>query len=421
MRTIQEMRPKDLDVRLALGNLYTTQKKYGQAITAYESALPLAPNPIPIYTTLIALHNQENQFPQAVQACDKLESLLPRETPTDANVAQYVRSTREFLYLHKGRAYLGQGDYLNATEPLQRLIDLTPKSAIGHYRLGLAYAGSKNYIQAITEYKRALQLDPTLTTAQLKLANAYIAQEEYTKAIGECEQIIATQGTAPSQNAEAYYLAGVSYLGLGNYQKALNQLQEALKRDPDAAESYVAIGNLYRQQKQFDSAMRYYQMAIGRNSNTASAHQGLASVYALTGNTAQAIAEYNQVITLNPNAASPYNDLAWYYATQGTNLDTALEIAKKAVTMEPQSPIFRDTLGWVYYKKGMYREAITELTTATMGTPKNPFIHYHLGMAYYANKEVNNAKQALQASLNISADFPNAAEAKKLIQQIEGQ
>jgi len=425
-RSMQEIDPKDVASRLALGRLYTVQKKYPAAIAEYESALEFAPYTPQIQMNLMVLHNQENQFAQAIERGTQLERRLPTNMPDDPKQAQVLRSLREVLSLNQGRAYLGQKDYISAIKYLQQLVDFNPKSAVTHYRLGLAYTGVKNYRQAVTEYKRALELDTALIIAQLRLANAYIALKTPLKTISECQKILDPSNPnraliSQTDKAEAHHLSGIAHLALGNNKKALSQLQLASELNPDSAKIYATMGNFYSQQNQFLEAKRYHQMAIERKEDTASAHQGLAYVYTQLGETDKAIAEYNRTIELSPDSPSAHNNLAWYYATQEINLDTALEMANKALTMTPQSAIFRDTLGVLYYKKKMYPQAIIELRTASLGAKDNPQIYYHLGMAYLADGKPDIARQNLLASLDINPNFPKATEAKKLLEQITDQ
>ena len=69
----------------------------------------------------------------------------------------------------------------------------------------------------------------------------------------------------------------------------------------------------------------------------------------------------------------------------------------------------------------MYPQAITELMMASLGTEDNPQIYYHLGMAYLADGKPDIARQNLLASLNINPNFPEATEAKKMLEQITHQ
>jgi tetratricopeptide (TPR) repeat protein len=418
----QEIDPKDWIAPTSLGKIYTAQKKYNEAIAAYESALSNAARPqerISAYLELIPLYNQQNQFSKAIEASDKLGSYLKaiQETPENAS---RLRLWRELMHNHRGRAYLGLGDYINAVGALQDLVNLNPSEAIYHYRLGLAQTGRKNYNEAIASYRRALELSPTLITANLKIASVYIALGDMNNALKECEQALASASPGGEERLDAYYLSGIAYMSLGDHQKSLNHFQKALQLKRDSPKVYIAIGNLYSRQNKLDEARRNYQTALEHDSKSTGAYTGLAEVYALMKDAEKAVQAYKKVIELEPGAPGGYDSLAQYYAASGTNLDEALKLANKAIEIE-RSPKFRDTLGWVYYKKGMLPEALAELRAASMEAPENPRINYHLGVVAYRDNDINGAYYKVKAAVDSGVAFPEIDEARKLLQEIEAK
>ena len=76
----------------------------------------------------------------------------------------------------------------------------------------------------------------------------------------------------------------------------------------------------------------------------------------------------------------------------------------------PDSPDAADTLGWVYYQKGVYGSAISMFQEALklqskLHAPDNPDIHYHLGMAYLKTQQPALARQQLEQVLKIKPDY----------------
>jgi predicted Zn-dependent protease len=49
--------------------------------------------------------------------------------------------------------------------------------------------------------------------------------------------------------------------------------------------------------------------------------------------------------------------------------------------MAPDSPYVQDTLGWIYYRKGLYSMAVRSLKTA-VDKEATPLRQFHLGMSY---------------------------------------
>ena len=67
----------------------------------------------------------------------------------------------------------------------------------------------------------------------------------------------------------------------------------------------------------------------------------------------------------NPDDIGVNNDLGYLYADQGKNLEKARKMIQKAVDAEPENAAYLDSLGWVLFKLGNYKEAISWLTKAT--------------------------------------------------------
>jgi tetratricopeptide (TPR) repeat protein len=77
-----------------------------------------------------------------------------------------------------------------------------------------------------------------------------------------------------------------------------------------------------------------------------------------------------------------------------------------------------DTLGWIYYLKGSYLNAIAEFQDSLKLTPDKAEINFHLGMAYYKNNQVDAAKEYLEKALKIDPAFDGAKEAQRVLKEI---
>jgi tetratricopeptide (TPR) repeat protein len=78
-----------------------------------------------------------------------------------------------------------------------------------------------------------------------------------------------------------------------------------------------------------------------------------------------------------------------------------------------------DTLGWIYYLKGSYLNAVAELQDSLELDPDNPVINYHLGLAYFKNSQPGAAKEFLEKALKIDQTFKGAKEARRVLEEIE--
>jgi tetratricopeptide (TPR) repeat protein len=99
-------------------------------------------------------------------------------------------------------------------------------------------------------------------------------------------------------------------------------------------------------------------------------------------------------------------------------ISTELSLAQTAREQLPHDPSIADTLGWIYYKKNLFRQALPLFKESAEKLTDNPMVHYHLGMVYYKIGDTNLAKGALQRALQLHRDFPGAEEARQVLTQI---
>ena len=96
-----------------------------------------------------------------------------------------------------------------------------------------------------------------------------------------------------------------------------------------------------------------------------------------------------KTLEINPDHVDALNYLGYSYADRGIHLDEALDLIKKAVSIEPDQGYIRDSLGWVYFKKGLFIKALKG----------DPVILEHLGDVYIKLDNKEAAIKAWEASL----------------------
>jgi tetratricopeptide (TPR) repeat protein len=129
---------------------------------------------------------------------------------------------------------------------------------------------------------------------------------------------------------------------------------------------------------------------------------------------------YEKALAIDPKAPVAANNLAWLTAETGGNLDIALQLAQAAKAGLPDMAEVDDTLGWVYYKKGLPSLAIQSFTSSVQRDPKNASYHYHLGLAYLNNGESDKARKSLQDALTLKLSPRDTADAQKALTSLKG-
>jgi tetratricopeptide (TPR) repeat protein len=197
---------------------------------------------------------------------------------------------------------------------------------------------------------------------------------------------------------------------------AERSLKRVIELEPSSLQAYGMLGQLYLGQRRLDEARAEFERLARKQEKPVGARTMIAMINEMQGKRDEAIKEYERVVQIDPQAAVASNNLAWMYAEGGGNLDLALQLARTAKAQLPDSPEVSDTLGWVYYKKGMYREAVVSLEDTVSKVPTNPEYKARLGLAYVKAGQTDKGRQTLNDALKLKPDFPGADEARKALQ-----
>ena len=88
---------------------------------------------------------------------------------------------------------------------------------------------------------------------------------------------------------------------------------------------------------------------------------------------------YRAMLAVDPSNLFALNNLA--YALADESPDEALKLALQAAQIAPNNPTVQDTLGTIYYRKGLYGMAVRYLKNA-VDTGPSPRRQFHLGKSY---------------------------------------
>jgi tetratricopeptide (TPR) repeat protein len=150
---------------------------------------------------------------------------------------------------------------------------------------------------------------------------------------------------------------------------SLMLLQQAVALKPELAEAHIRLGETLSDLGRIDEAIAAMQEGLRLAPDNAEGHANLARNYWMgKGDTELAIAHFRRALALNPDAGYAHLQLALLYSLQGA-LDDAEREARAAVVLQEQAVSgtqglllvgARSRLGYVFYRRGQYDEAIRE-------------------------------------------------------------
>jgi tetratricopeptide (TPR) repeat protein len=109
------------------------------------------------------------------------------------------------------------------------------------------------------------------------------------------------------------------------------------------------------------------------------------------------------------------NSLSYMLAEQGLRLPEAVELAQRALKVEPGNPAFLDTLGWALFKNGRVDEAADPLSKAAAVLTGNSVIQDHHGDVLEKRGRHAEAIAAWQRALSGDGEQIDRATVEKKI------
>ncbi len=132
-------------------------------------------------------------------------------------------------------------------------------------------------------------------------ANKLFKQKQYDQALDKVEAVLASK----PKDVQARFLKGVILIEKGKTDDAIVLFQALTEDAPDRPEPYNNLGLLYALQGQYEKAKNSVEMAIRIQPTYALAHENLGEIYAK-----MASKEYERALQLDPNNASLQAKLA---------------------------------------------------------------------------------------------------------------
>ncbi|MCX5697707.1 MAG: tetratricopeptide repeat protein, partial [Candidatus Omnitrophica bacterium] len=145
---------------------------------------------------------------------------------------------------------------------------------------------------------------------------------------------IKAKAPAAKEEAAHHYATGNYFYSKGEYEKALQPYQEAIRLEPSNATYQNKLGNTFFALGRFPEAVRCYQEAVRLEPNEVIYQHNLGSAYNKQGNYADAVPPYEATVRLEPNNATYQNGLGHTYYTLRRYAD-AVPPYEAAVRLEP--------------------------------------------------------------------------------------
>jgi tetratricopeptide (TPR) repeat protein len=157
-----------------------------------------------------------------------------------------------------------------------------------------------------------------------------------------------------------------------DFATGLKFLEEALRLDPNNAAALTRLPFIAQASAEHRNDVKTKLEGALQNQQASSiVHFGLGVIESLDGNPDAAKLHFELASAQGLQTAQLMNNLAWSIAYSDTpTLDTALELANKALELQPNRAEILDTRGHILAKMGRHKEAIADLERAIPQLPQ---------------------------------------------------
>lgn len=341
-----QQRPNDSQSWLLSGNFNATVEDTAEAIAAYQKALEIDPDNGEALIELYQLLRSGNDWEKLTEIFRQVVQKSP-----DNSEARLILA--EGLYVTK--------QYEESQKVLQPLLEREEHQVHVYRLLGLIASEQSHFDQAEGFFKDIIKIDPKNKFGWLSLAFLYNQQQHFNKTITTLQDALSHL----PEDKDLLAIYGSTLNQLQRYEEAMTVLQKAYQMDPDDLNIIVSLGVAYEELNMFPESDSLHETAIQKY----------------------------------PEEALLLNNYAYSLGERGIQLERALEMAKKAISIEPDNGAYLDTIGWIYYQLGDYEKAKQYILDAVSKREDSSVVIEHLGDVYFKLGNIEKAKEYWKQAL----------------------
>ncbi len=255
------------------------QGKLSQAVQAYQQAIAAQPNDAATYVSLAEVQVFAGDYKDAQASAENALLLDPSNSMAHAmrawaldfegNTLEAEASIKRSLELDSNNAVAhafyaeilvdeGEGSIQQAIEESKVAQALAPDTLITHRARGYVLEATGNYEEAVREYQAAITINKNIPDLHLQLGINYSALGIYDQAVQEFSNANALNPADPTPD----YLTSRTYATVGEFAKARQFAETAVKDEPTNARYHGNLGVMDYHVALFSDAVQELSLAV---------------------------------------------------------------------------------------------------------------------------------------------------------------
>jgi len=299
-------------------------------------------------------------------------------------------NVRKQKYIESGQRYFDKGQYREAAIQFQNAIQVDPRFAEAHYKMGLTALKLQQWPGALQELTTTIQINPDHYAARLEMAKLLVFGREYASAKEQLDVLTHNQPNNPEV-----------YLVLATYQSAANKdttaalaaLSRAQQLAPNNPDVYLNLGLLQAQGQQWNEAETSLKKAADLSPKSADeAVLALGNFYQSRGRFPEAEQTYRRAIQNVPADPNPRLALAGLFMAENKTGD-AEELMRQSKKDFPDNSMGYTLLGNFYISTNQMDKALTEYASLYRDHGKDPVVKKNYVQLLILRDRLDEAKK----------------------------
>lgn len=231
-------------------------------------------------------------------------------------------------------------------------------------RWRFAQGEDRSTLAALEEaYAKVIAFDPEEARPYLHRAGFRYQTYDFAGALLDMDKVVEIDGTA-----EYYAQRATVHMQLRDMDAAIADLEEAYQLEPTPWRAMNLVDALI-ETGEVDWARDLLEAEDGDQEVRQSLEIALAHLDAQTGKGAEGLARFDALNADDPNSADIANEQCWFMGTRQVEIRDAIDVCIRAVEMNSSADVL-DSRALVYYRNGMFDEALKDLNAALALSPE---------------------------------------------------
>ena len=333
---------------------------------------------------------EPNYYDYAEKTYIKALSLAPQDAEALLGIA-WVTSTRH--------------QFTESIDWAKRALAVAPRLHAAHGLIGDAYVETGDYENAFQSYQTMLDIRPDVSSYSRGAHLLYLTGDRR-KAEWLMKKAVDAGGPYAENGAWCRAQLADMYLNEGASFPARQIVAPALKLLPDNYQLLSEMGKIQQAEGDLKGAIASYEKAVAVTPQHV-ALVALGDLYGATGDTARAEAMYGQAEkTHDHHMVKGLKDelyMARFFADHDIQMERALTIAQSRTDTE--NPVDADNVAWVFYKSGKFDQAKTMINKSLGKGEPDASRLFHAGMIYAKLGDRFPAQEYLNRALLLNPHF----------------